>query len=136
MLDKLFSEITINGKTLKNRCVVNPLLTNFCEEDGTCTERFAAYHEAKAKGGFGMIVTENVAVTSVAKGYQWIPGLWKEEHIPGFKAMTDRIHQYGTVVIAQLNHPGRQASEKFAKAQSWRPLRFPIPTTTGKCLMR
>ena len=61
MLDKLFSEITINGKTLKNRCVVNPLLTNFCEEDGTCTERFAAYHEAKAKGGFGMIVTENVA---------------------------------------------------------------------------
>lgn len=58
MLDKLFSEITINGKTLKNRCVVNPLLTNFCEEDGTCTERFAAYHEAKAKGGFGMIVTE------------------------------------------------------------------------------
>lgn len=89
MLDKLFSEITINGKTLKNRCVVNPLLTNFCEEDGTCTERFAAYHEAKAKGGFGMIVTENVAVTSVAKGYQWIPGLWKEEHIPGFKAMTD-----------------------------------------------
>ena len=127
MLDKLFSEITINGKTLKNRCVVNPLLTNFCEEDGTCTERFAAYHEAKAKGGFGMIVTENVAVTSVAKGYQWIPGLWKEEHIPGFKAMTDRIHQYGTVVIAQLNHPGRQASEKFAKAQSWAPSAIPDP---------
>ena len=46
---------------------------------------------------------------------------------PGFKAMTDRIHQYGTVVIAQLNHPGRQASEKFAKAQSWAPSAIPDP---------
>ena len=50
MLDRLFSPLTINGKTLKNRCVVTPMLMNFCEEDGTCTERFAAYHEAKAKG--------------------------------------------------------------------------------------
>ncbi len=81
MLDRLFSPLTINGKTLKNRCVVTPMLMNFCEEDGTCTERFAAYHEAKAKGGFAMIVTENVAVTSVAKGYQWIPGLYSR--LPG-----------------------------------------------------
>lgn len=42
MLDHLFSPITINGKTLKNRCVVTPMLMNFCEEDGTCTERYAA----------------------------------------------------------------------------------------------
>ena len=40
MLDRLFSPLTINGKTLKNRCVVTPMLMNFCEEDGTCTERF------------------------------------------------------------------------------------------------
>lgn len=127
MLDRLFSPLTINGKTLKNRCVVTPMLMNFCEEDGTCTERFAAYHEAKAKGGFAMIVTENVAVTSVAKGYQWIPGLWKDEHIPGFRDLTDRVHQYDTVIIAQLNHPGRQASEKYAKAQSWAPSAIPDP---------
>ena len=127
MLDKLFSQITINGKTLKNRCVVNPVLVNFCEEDGTCTERFAAYHEAKAKGGFAMIVTENIAVTSVAKGYQWIPGLWKDEHIAGFKGMTDRVHNHDALIIAQLNHPGRQASEKFAHAQSWAPSAIPDP---------
>lgn len=127
MLEKLFSQITINGKTLKNRCVVTPLLMNFCEEDGTCTERFIAYHEAKAKGGFAMIVTENVAVTEVAKGYQWIPGLWKDAHVSGFKEMTDRIHQYDALILAQLNHPGRQASEKYAKAQSWAPSAIPDP---------
>lgn len=127
MLDELFSPLSINGKTLKNRCVVTPMLMNYCEEDGTCTERFIAYHEAKAKGGFAMIVTENVAVTEVAKGYQWIPGLWKDEHIPGFKQLTDRIHQHDALMIAQLNHPGRQASEKYAKAQSWAPSAMPDP---------
>ena len=74
--------------------------------------------EEKAKGGFGLILTENVAITSVAKGYQWIPGLWKDAHIPGFRDMTDRIHRHGAVVMAQLNHPGRQANAKYAKAQS------------------
>ena len=127
MLDNLFSPISINGKTLKNRCVVTPMLMNFCEEDGICTERYAAYMEEKAKGGFAMICTENIAVTEVAKGYQWIPGLWKDEHIPGFKDMTDRMHKYDTVVIAQLNHPGRQSSEQFAHKQSWAPSAIPDP---------
>ena len=56
MLNNLFSPIRINGKALKNRCVVTPMLMNFCEEDGTCTERYAAYMEEKAKGGFAMSV--------------------------------------------------------------------------------
>ena len=127
MLNNLFSPIRINGKALKNRCVVTPMLMNFCEEDGTCTERYAAYMEEKAKGGFAMICTENIAVTEVAKGYQWIPGLWKDDHIPGFKDMTDRIHKYDTVVIAQLNHPGRQSAEQFAHKQSWAPSAIPDP---------
>ncbi len=66
MLDHLFSPITINGKQLKNRCVVSAMVMNLCEPDGTCTERFAAYHEAKAAGGFAMIITEDFAITDVA----------------------------------------------------------------------
>ena len=37
------------------------------------------------------------------------------------------MHKYGTVVIAQLNHPGRQSSEKFAHKQSWAPSAIPDP---------
>ena len=61
MLDSLFSPITINKRQLKNRCIVPAMVMNLCEEDGSCTERFAAYHEAKAKGGFAMIITEDFA---------------------------------------------------------------------------
>lgn len=42
MLDSLFSPITINKRQLKNRCIVPAMVMNLCEEDGSCTERFAA----------------------------------------------------------------------------------------------
>lgn len=63
MLDALFTPLEINGKKLRNRTVVPAMVMNYCNEDGTCTERFTAYHETKAKGGFGMIITEDFAVS-------------------------------------------------------------------------
>ena len=127
MLDSLFSPITINNRQLKNRCIVPAMVMNLCEEDGSCTERFAAYHEAKAKGGFAMIITEDFAITNVAgKGHQYIGGLWKDEHIPGFKEYTDRLHKWGALSIVQLHHPGRQVGVIDADTP-WAPSAIPCP---------
>ena len=52
MFDHVFSPITIKGHTIKNRFTVPAMVSNFCNEDGTATERYIAYHEAKAKGGW------------------------------------------------------------------------------------
>jgi len=57
MFDQLFSPVSIRGKTIKNRCAVPAMVTDFCNEDGTATERYIAYHEEKAKGGWGLIIT-------------------------------------------------------------------------------
>ena len=38
------------------------MVTNYCNEDGTVTEKFTAYHEAKAEGGYAMIITEDFAL--------------------------------------------------------------------------
>ena len=103
------------------------MVMNLCEEDGSCTERFAAYHEAKAKGGFAMIITEDFAITNVAgKGHQYIGGLWKDEHIPGFKEYTDRLHKWGALSIVQLHHPGRQIGVIDADTP-WAPSAIPCP---------
>lgn len=82
MLDALFTPLEINGKKLRNRTVVPAMVMNYCNEDGTCTERFTAYHETKAKGGFGMIITEDFAVSPGGKGFKCLPGLWNDEQIP------------------------------------------------------
>ena len=127
MLDSLFSPITINNRQLRNRCIVPAMVMNLCEEDGSCTERFAAYHEAKAKGGFAMIITEDFAITNVAgKGHQYIGGLWKDEHIPGFKEYTDKLHKWGALSIVQLHHPGRQIGVIDADTP-WAPSAIPCP---------
>lgn len=127
MLETLFSPFSIEGKQLKNRCVVPAMVMNFCNEDGTCTERFTAYHEAKAKGGFGMIITEDFAVTPRGKGFKYLPGLWNDEQIPGFKAFTDRIHKYGTLIIAQIYHAGRQTSRAVIGDAPEAPSAIPCP---------
>jgi len=111
MLDHVFSPFTIKGKTLKNRLAVAAMVTNFSNEDGTCSETFAAYHEARAKGGYGMIITEDFAVNPRGRGFRCLPGLWNDDQIAGYKEFTKRIHQYGTVLIAQIYHCGRQSSK-------------------------
>ena len=127
MLSHLFRPFWIHGKEVKNRCVSPALVVNYCNEDGTCTERFTAYHEAKAKGGFGMIITEDFAVTPGGKGFAYIPGLWSDDQIPGFKEFTERIHKYKTVLIAQLYHAGRQTTSAVAGQIPWAPSAIPDP---------
>lgn len=127
MLDNLFSFFIIGGKKLKNRCVVPAMVMNYCGEDGTCTERFTAYHEAKAAGGFGMIITEDFAVAPTGKGFRFLPGLWNDAQIYGFSEFTKRIHKHGAVIIAQIYHAGRQTSKAVIGESPWAPSAIPCP---------
>lgn len=127
MLKNLFKPVAIGGKTLKNRAVVPAMVMNYCNEDGTCTERFTAYHEAKAKGGFGMIITEDFAVSPEGKGFRFLPGLWEDRQIAGFSEFTKRIHAQDAVIIAQIYHAGRQTSRAVTGQAPWAPSAIPCP---------
>ena len=65
----------IGNCTIPNRLVVPAMVTNFCTEDGMVTDRFIKYIEEKAKGGWGLIITEDYAINEHGKGYRFIPGL-------------------------------------------------------------
>lgn len=127
MLKNLFSPFKIKGKTLKNRTVVPPMVSNYANRDGTCTEMFTAYHEARAKGGFGMIITEDFAVSPSARGFRYLPGLWEDSQIPGYAKFTEKIHQHGALVIAQIYHAGRQSSEYAIEQQVMSASALPCP---------
>lgn len=110
MLDYLFRPLTIRGKTIKNRCAVPPMVTDYCTEDGKATERFIAYHEAKAKGGFGLIITEDYAIDPLGRGFSKVAGLWNDDQIESHSELPKRVHQYGAVILAQIYHSGRQTN--------------------------
>lgn len=128
MFKKLFSPFKINNCEIPNRLAVTAMVTNFCNEDGTATDRYIAYHEARAKGGWGLIITEDYAVNEHAMGYQFIGGLWNDEQIKSHKKLTETIHKYDSKVFCQIYHAGRQtASMVNGGEQPVAPSAIPCP---------
>ena len=110
MFTKLFSPMKIGHCTIPNRLVVPAMVTNFCTEDGMITDRFVLYLEEKAKGGWGLIITEDYAVNPNAKGYRFIPGLYTDAQLEGNRKLTETIHRYDSKIFCQIYHPGRQST--------------------------
>lgn len=110
----LFSPIKIGETTIKNRVFMPPISTNLADK-GYVTDALVKHYAARAKGGVGLIVTE---VTTVEPTYVYLPGdmsIADDSFIPGWKKLTDAVHQYGTKILPQLFHPAYMA--------------FPIPGT-------
>lgn len=114
---KVFEPFKINQMELKNSMVVSAMVTNYCSEDGMATEKFIAYHEHKAKGGWGLIITEDYAVTPTAGGFKKLPGLWEDGQIESHKELTRRIHEAGGKIAAQIYRAGRETSSAITGEQ-------------------
>lgn len=112
----LLTPIKVGEVTIKNRFVVAPMVTVFCDQDGMATDRFIAYHEAKARGGWGLIIVEDYAVDPIGRGF-WTPGLWKDEQIKSHALLVDTVHKAGAKIIAQIYHAGRQTTSALVGAQ-------------------
>lgn len=127
ILNHVFKPMEIGGVKIKNRLIVSPMVTNYCTEDGMATEKYIRYHEEKAKGGWGLIITEDYGIEPFGKGYPCIPGLWKDEQIPGHKELTERVQKYGTKIFAQIYHAGRQTQKGITGMQPVAPSPIPCP---------
>lgn len=127
-LKKIFEPITINGTTFQNRMVVSAMVTNYCEENGMPNEKFMAYHEHKARGGFGIIITEDIAISPEAKAFKRLAGLWDDAQVKPYREFTDRIHRAGGKIVAQIYHAGRQTSSAITGVQPVAPSAIKDPT--------
>lgn len=109
----MFNPINIGTVTVPNRFVVPPMGNNFANTDGSMSERSAAYYEARAKGGFGLITIESTVVYKQAKGGPRKPCLFSDEVVPSFKRVADACHAYGAKVSIQLQHAGPEGNSKL-----------------------
>jgi 2,4-dienoyl-CoA reductase-like NADH-dependent reductase (Old Yellow Enzyme family)/thioredoxin reductase len=123
----LLSPGRIGPLTLRNRTCLTPMGTNLESEDGTPGERITRFYEERAKGGVGMII---VGVTGVA----WPlgvsnprnMGLSRDEFVPAFRALTDRVHAHGAAIAVQLQHAGKTAlQDVIAGRPLWVPSELP-----------
>ena len=127
MSPTLLSPLLVGNLELKNRMAVAPMVTCYCDDDGMPTEQYIAYHEARAKGGFGLIITEDYAVDPRGRGF-WCAGLWKDEQIAPHRELTERVHVAGAKIFAQIYHCGRQTSAAIIGAHPVSASTLPCPS--------
>lgn len=73
------------------------------------------YYSARADAA--LIITEATAISP--QGYGWLnaPGIWDDEQVKGWKAVTNAVHAKGGHIFLQLWHMGRVSHPSFLKGQ-------------------
>lgn len=82
----LFSPFKIGSVELKNRLFVPGMGTNLAEHNGEAGEKLIKYYTERAKGGFGLIITECSAISIEGKSLINECGVWGDELIPAIGA--------------------------------------------------
>ena len=106
-LSNLFSPFQLGHLTLRNRIVSTGHETHL-NERGLIGDRLIAYHEARARGGAGLIMTEVALVHPSAVFVADPIRVDTDACIPGYRKLAETLHAHDTAVIAQLFHPGRE----------------------------
>lgn len=99
---------------VKNRVVMPAMGVNLAQPTGEANEDIIAYYEERAKGGVGLIITEITRVdeeTGVGLSNQL--SATDIKHIPHLARLADRVHKYGTKILLQLQHPGRETHSQL-----------------------
>lgn len=120
----LFSPLEIGGVVVPNRISFSAHLTNFAE-DCLPTDRHVHYLAARARGGTGLIITEEQSVHPTDRAYEKLIEAFRFEVIPGYKKITRAVHEHETKIFAQLNHNGAQCSGSLSRLPVWAP--SPVP---------
>ncbi|TPG35051.1 alkene reductase [Mycolicibacterium hodleri] len=97
---------------LVNRVVMAPLTRcRATNPDFLPTELHAEYYAQRASAG--LIITEGIWVSRDAVGWRDVPGLFTDEQVRSWSAVTDAVHQRGGIIFAQLWHAGSISHPDF-----------------------
>ena len=122
----LFTPIRIGPVVVPNRVVFAAHLTNYAEA-GLPSRQHVAYYEARARGGAGLIITEEHSTHPTDWPYEKMIHGFHRAVIPGYRAITEAVHRHDTRIFAQINHNGGQGSGMYSRLPAWAPSAIPDP---------
>ncbi|KAK4465797.1 hypothetical protein QBC42DRAFT_108118 [Cladorrhinum samala] len=119
----LFEPITLSSATkpLGHRMALAPLTRFRANDDHVpIVPLMAEYYSQRASSLPGtLLITEATFVSPSAGGMDNVPGIWNQEQIDAWKAVTDAVHAKGGLIFLQLWSLGRAAFEKVAKKEGF-----------------
>ena len=103
----LSSPITLGTTRLSHRFALAPMTRSRADADGTPGLLAAEYYAQRSS--LGLLITEGTQPSADGQGYLNTPGIYTEEHIVGWRTVTDAVHAEGGTVFMQVMHVGRVA---------------------------
>ena len=113
-IDK-FSPFTVNGKTVKNRFIRSATNSHLDNTDGIISDAEIEMYDALGHGDVGTIITGHMSVAPDPAYRADIaqPSIGSDEFIPGIRRVSDKIHEYGSLAIAQISMAGPKGITPF-----------------------
>lgn len=100
----LFDPVRLGELSLPNRVLMAPLTR--CRAPGRVPNALMVEYYAQ-RASAGLIITEATSVDPMGVGYPNTPGIWSDEQVEGWKAITRAVGERGGRILCQLWHVGR-----------------------------
>lgn len=105
--ESLWTPITVGHMHLQHRLAMAPMTRNRAHPDGTPGDLAATYYGQRSS--LGLVITEGTQPCDDGQGYMNTPGIYRSEHIAGWRRVADGVHDGGGHLVIQLMHVGRMA---------------------------
>ena len=106
---KLFGEATIGKIQVKNRIFRSATHEGLADPEGRPTPALHRLYERLARGGVGAIFTGYAGVNQEGKSpLKNMLMIHRDDFIPHYREMVDKLHKLETPIILQVAHCGRQ----------------------------
>jgi N-ethylmaleimide reductase len=107
-MSNLFTPAKIGPYTLNHRVVFAPMTRLRSDLVDTPLPMMAEFYGQRASPG-GFLIAESAAISIAGRSYYGAPGIYRAEHVTGWKAVTDRVHSEDGRIFLQVFHGGRQS---------------------------
>jgi 2,4-dienoyl-CoA reductase-like NADH-dependent reductase (Old Yellow Enzyme family) len=104
--DNLLSPLVIRNLKIRNRIFSTGHMTRMTA-DGKPTDQMVAYHEARARGGAGLIICEAARVHESALSDSPAVDASTDDCIEPYAKIAQAVHHHGCKVFGQVSHSGR-----------------------------
>jgi 2,4-dienoyl-CoA reductase-like NADH-dependent reductase (Old Yellow Enzyme family)/ribosomal protein S18 acetylase RimI-like enzyme len=123
----LFSKTSIGRLNVRNHFIRSATMEGKAAEDGRPTEAIEEMYVNLAKGGVGTIITSYTYISDYEQPQKYELGIYKNEMIPAYRVITDRVHEAGGRIIMQLVHGSSLSQGYPEKAKILGPSAIPNP---------
>jgi 2,4-dienoyl-CoA reductase-like NADH-dependent reductase (Old Yellow Enzyme family) len=120
----VLSAVDVGPLRLRNRIVSTSHQTSLVH-DHLPTDELLAYHEARARGGVGTIFLEATAVHRSGLLTAHTVGGFLPQIVAAYRRLGERLHPYGTKLMVQLFHGGREQISSAPRAPAVAPSAIP-----------